>query len=419
VTTYFPNNRAQDAQSASTVTSNLQDLLDAFLKGNRPPEAFLGDLSAYCNATPDSSWEALALLDQYHRRGKLSADHFRVFRHKIEFQALGIPDPKMVRERRERIAAVDVAVPEREPEAPVATLHGEDEVQKLLAALEAERERSRRYRHRIATLAEYGRQHRVTSSLHAMVEMPIVAPAPSAPVPSAPVTIAPTPSAFVPSAPMPIAPAPAAVVRAAPIPRVPARSARLFSAPQWMSARPAKALIEVWIAQHRHLQRPGAWTSAALLVAAATVISGSSSNLIQEANVPVVATTPVTFEAVPDLSAMIREPQTISLSSERFVVLPGKSTATIEVVRTGDTGDVARFKWWTQPAGAKPGKDYVGNSQVAQFDAGESKVSLPVRILANPQRKHTEMFYVVIGESGDATAQVNNGRATVFIMRAN
>jgi hypothetical protein len=186
-----------------------------------------------------------------------------------------------------------------------------------------------------------------------------------------------------------------------------------------MSARPAKALIAVWIAQHRHLQRPGAWTSAALLVAAATVISGSSSNLIQEANVPVVASTPVTFEAVPDLSAMIREPQTISLSSERFVVLPGKSTATIEVVRKGDTGDVARFKWWTQPAGAKPGKDYVGNSQVAQFDAGKSKVQLPVRILANPQRKHTEMFYVVIGESGDANALVNNGRATVFIMRAN
>jgi hypothetical protein len=156
-----------------------------------------------------------------------------------------------------------------------------------------------------------------------------------------------------------------------------------------------------------------------LLVAAATVISGSSSNLSQVANIPVAVTTPVTFAPAPELSVVIREPQTISLSSERFVVLPGKSTATIQVVRTGDTGDVTKFKWWTQPSGAKPGKDYVANSQVAQFDAGEKSVQLPVRILANPQRKHTEMFYVVIGESGDATASINNRRATVFIMRAN
>ena len=77
-----------------------------------------------------------------------------------------------------------------------------------------------------------------------------------------------------------------------------------------------------------------------------------------------------------------------------------------------------RFKWWTQSAGAKSGKDYVGKSQIAQFDAGETSVQLPVRILANPQRKHTEMFYVVIGDPDDEAMLGPNTRAAVFIMRA-
>jgi hypothetical protein len=400
------------------VNTNLQDQLEAFLNGARPPEAFLSELSAYCHATPDSSWEALALLDQYHRRGKLSADHFRAFRRKIEFNALGIPDSQVVRVPREKIVAVAVVEPEpapvQVPEA-AATMRGEDEVQKLLAALDAERERSRRYRERIAALAEYGRQHRETSSTQELAGNSPTASVHVAPVPSAPpVHIAPMPSAPVHSSPLPTAP-----VSSAPEPSSSARSWQVQGVPKWLAARPARALVTVWIAQHRHLQRPRAWSSAALLVAAATVISGSSSNLRQVANLPAVAPTPITFEAAPELSVVIREPQTISLSSERFVVLPGKTTATIEVVRTGDTGDVTKFRWWTQPAGAKPGKDYVANSQVAQFDVGEKSVHLPVRILANPQRKHTEMFYVMIGESGDATASVASRRATVFIMRAN
>ncbi len=72
------------------MTSSLQELLDAYLNGDCPPELFLSELLAYCNATRDSSWEVLALLDQYHRRGKLSANHFRSLRRKIEFHALGI-----------------------------------------------------------------------------------------------------------------------------------------------------------------------------------------------------------------------------------------------------------------------------------------------------------------------------------------
>jgi hypothetical protein len=175
-------------------------------------------------------------------------------------------------------------------------------------------------------------------------------------------------------------------------------------------------LLVLWSAQQRHLQHPRAWSSAAVLLAAVTVIAGSSSSIGVAPNAPRAATTPVTFEAAPELPAAILEPRAISLASERFVVLPGSSTATIQVERTGETGDAASFKWWTQAAGAKSGKDYVGKSGIAEFAAGETSVQLPVRILANPQRKHTEMFYVVIGEPDDAELGANR-RAAVFIMR--
>ncbi|MEO8307807.1 MAG: Calx-beta domain-containing protein [Pseudomonadota bacterium] len=323
------------------MTTSLHDLVDKFLNGDAAPEVFANQLTAYCDATPDSAWEVLALLDQYHRRGKLSGEHLRTLRRKIEFHALGIPEP--------RVAAAPVLA------APDA------EVVRLRTALEMERGKSRRYRHRIETLAEYARQHRNSSS-------------------------------------------PAMKVA-----KVPMRA----------KVHAGSVLLSLWLAQHRRLQRPHTWSSAALLVAAATVITGSSSNLVQLPDAPVVATTPVILEAAPQLPAAALEPQTISLSSSRVVVLPGKSTATIQVERSGEIGEVARFKWWTQSAGAKSGKDYQGQSQVAQFEAGETSVQLPVRILANPQRKHTEMFYVAIGKADTEAIVEPNSKAAVFIMRAN
>jgi hypothetical protein len=353
------------------MTSSLQDLFDAFLNGDCPPEAFLSELSAYCNATRDSSWEVLSLLDQYHRRGKLSADHFRAFRRRIELHALGIAEPAVAAAPVESIAAIAPIAPVADV-TPAASAHDEDEVRKLRAALEVERERSQRYRRRIETLSEYGRQHRSTSRSCAMVV------APDAPVPSELVA----------------------------------------SAPAQTGAGRGKALVAAWLAQHRRLQHPRAWTSAAVLIAAVTVISGSSSNLGQASRATGVAITPVVFEPAPQLPAAIMEPRTISLASEKFVVLPGSSTATIQVDRTGEVGDAATFKWWTQSAGAKSGRDYIGKSQIAQFEAGQTSIQLPVRILANPNRKHTEMFYVVIGEPGDEATLIPNSRAAVFIMRA-
>ena len=45
-------------------------------------------------------------------------------------------------------------------------------------------------------------------------------------------------------------------------------------------------------------------------------------------------------------------------------------------------------------------------------------MDLTVRILSNPQRKHTEMFYVEIGDPGSDASIGAIKRAPVFIMRS-
>jgi len=48
---------------------------------------------------------------------------------------------------------------------------------------------------------------------------------------------------------------------------------------------------------------------------------------------------------------------------------------------------------------------------------GVESVNLSVPIVANPSRKHTELFYVVIGKPGGGASLGSIRRATVFIMR--
>ncbi len=40
---------------------------------------FYKELFVLCDATPDSAWDVLSLIDQYYRRGQLSADLFQTY----------------------------------------------------------------------------------------------------------------------------------------------------------------------------------------------------------------------------------------------------------------------------------------------------------------------------------------------------
>src|ERR1700728_3135293 len=72
------------------MSHDLPQRFEEFIRGAIPPDAFTHDLLTLCKTQPERAWEALALLDQYFRRGKISADTVQSLRHRIGRQALGI-----------------------------------------------------------------------------------------------------------------------------------------------------------------------------------------------------------------------------------------------------------------------------------------------------------------------------------------
>jgi hypothetical protein len=59
------------------------------------------------------------------------------------------------------------------------------------------------------------------------------------------------------------------------------------------------------------------------------------------------------------------------------------------------------FTWWTEPATAKPGVDYLPEAVAVQtFPSGFRATRLYVRLLPQPLRSHRSFFYVAIAEVG-------------------
>lgn len=67
---------------------DLRRRIETFADGNCSSEAFIQELATHCADAPDFIWDVLALIDQYHRRGKISAEFQRSVRELIERPAL-------------------------------------------------------------------------------------------------------------------------------------------------------------------------------------------------------------------------------------------------------------------------------------------------------------------------------------------
>ena len=100
------------------IKDNLQQRLDAYVAGNCSPSALSEELTALCTAAPRATWEILALLDQYHRRGKLPQALHRSISQNLERRALGV----------QAAANQPVMEPPAPPAAPVARLAAVAEV---------------------------------------------------------------------------------------------------------------------------------------------------------------------------------------------------------------------------------------------------------------------------------------------------
>ena len=337
---------------------NLQQRLDAFVSGECSPDAFVQELYVLCDATPDSAWDVLSLIDQYYRRGKLSADLFRTVKYRIERHVLGVRDsaPMATEAAVGAVRGVAVAMQERAatPKEPAG------DVRALRIELLNARGTVQRYRKRLALLANFG--HRTRSAL-------------------------------------------------ANIQRLRSgewrRSVREQINGELTTTSATRDRMRIW--------RPVRSSQAVVLAA---VLGVGASPALQD-----LPTHPDAGHhlALPAAAAVvipqISDPGQISLSTDKYVVFPGHANAEIYVHRTGGaTGDVS-FVWWTQGSGARPGLDYVSATpKIAHVLDGIDTVHLTVPILANPSRKHTELFYVVLGKPGGGASLGSIRRAAVFIM---
>src|ERR1700722_17110612 len=66
--------------------------LDALAGGLCTPEAFLAGMREHIDGDPDEGWEALSLLDQYYRRGKIKPEIFHAVKSQLESSALHVGD---------------------------------------------------------------------------------------------------------------------------------------------------------------------------------------------------------------------------------------------------------------------------------------------------------------------------------------
>jgi hypothetical protein len=69
--------------------STPREWLDALSKGACDCDTFSRAMMDYFELTPDGSWEVVALLDQYHRLGKIESALFQQLKSRFEFVAIG------------------------------------------------------------------------------------------------------------------------------------------------------------------------------------------------------------------------------------------------------------------------------------------------------------------------------------------
>jgi hypothetical protein len=358
---------------------DLQQRLDAFVSGEASPGPFMQELCDLCDATPDSAWDVLSLIDQYYRRGRLSEAQFRAIRYRIERHVLGVQEPETIRKLPDAPVAPEAAAGAgraamQERAATRAELASD--AQALKIELLSARGQVQRYRKRLTTLAEFGRRTRCAL---------------------------------------------ADTQRELGVSRRQAMDhwERLKSN-EWARAVREQIIGELTATSasrhHMRIWRPGRSSQAVVLASVLLSVGASSALRELPRHREAVSTASPT-----DAAALIpqnSQPGEISLSADKYVVFPGHASADIEIHRTGGASGEVSFVWWTQASGARPGRDYVSRTpKMANVPHGVETLHLSVPILANPSRKHTELFYVVISKPGGGASLGGIRRAAVIIMR--
>jgi hypothetical protein len=131
--------------------------------------------------------------------------------------------------------------------------------------------------------------------------------------------------------------------------------------------------------------------------------------------IPELLAEPAARAAKPADSRVATENQ-ISLAADLYRVPSGETFAEITVRRSSDLHADGSFVWWTEPASARPGSDFVSQGRTRQlFLSRRHSARLYVRIVPNPTRARTETFYVRIGEPAMGYTLGTVTRAAILI----
>lgn len=122
--------------------------------------------------------------------------------------------------------------------------------------------------------------------------------------------------------------------------------------------------------------------------------------------------------AQPAVRAAAHKPKSnnISISAGTYKIRPRDNFAEIRVHRSSQASDDTSFVWWTEPATAVPGSDYVPQSRVTQvLPKGRNATSLFIKIIPNASRKHPAVFYVAIGDPSNGATLGKVARTAILL----
>ncbi len=373
----------------------LKQRMDAFVRGEFGELEFIDGLRGVCAGTPELAWDVLAITDQFYRRGKISAELCRGIRDAIARPALerqsSTSASKVPLLRMTAVVGEALAAPASAPKVGGAAMASLAPLTPIAPGAVT-----------VGPPQEQTSAPEMDGTSCRAVHYPAFLKRNAAPA-------------------LGYRAAPAAVQHKVVLERTRSRVLPDLGPPAHILVVPAKFTRTAFGAgsdrrgtctRSARASRVAAAFTIALTVAPVAALRDELTVRLAAPPVePVMAAT--AFAAVP---AVIEKPQ-LSLDRAQYIVRPGEHQAQIQVLRIGGSAGPVSFAWWTRPSGAKSGEDYRGRLPTTeQFPAGTKAMTLVIPIIANPQRAHTELFYVSIGHPGGGAAIGTVRSAVVIIM---
>lgn len=106
----------------------------------------------------------------------------------------------------------------------------------------------------------------------------------------------------------------------------------------------------------------------------------------------------------------------IGMVATSYSLRGSEKFAEIRVHRSTGSKATTSFDWWTEPASALAGTDFVPQAPATVFfPAGVRTVSLFIKLLPNTARKRTALFYVVLGNTSGGSALSSASKASISL----